>query len=217
MGYCDDNWISDYTYNGILNYIATSNLMAAAALPAQRSLLVLGSIRNGVPYLEPAFVLNAQPEAPSHTGSYEVQGLDQDGVVLFTQSFEPTAVADVRSSVESHFAFALPLSDAVQSRLVALRLVGQGRQFLRATTAGGPRGVAPAAPQGAVESWQGQRAAITWDTLAAPIVMVRDPTSGQVLSIGRGGRVTVETRGAELDLLLSNGVASSVQRLKAVR
>ncbi|HKE89849.1 MAG TPA: hypothetical protein VKB45_05910, partial [Gemmatimonadales bacterium] len=28
MGYCDDNWISDYTYNGILNYIATSNLMA---------------------------------------------------------------------------------------------------------------------------------------------------------------------------------------------
>jgi len=49
MGYCDDNWISDYTYNGILNYIATSNLMAAAALPAQRSLLVWGSIRNGAP------------------------------------------------------------------------------------------------------------------------------------------------------------------------
>ena len=36
---------------------------------------------------------------------------------LFTQSFEPTVVADVRSSVESRFAFALPLSDAVQSRL----------------------------------------------------------------------------------------------------
>jgi hypothetical protein len=217
MGYCDDNWISDYTYNGILNYIATSNLMAAAALPTQRSLLVWGSIRNGAPYLEPAFVLNAEPAAPSHTGSYEVQGLDQDGVVLFTQSFEPTAVADVRSSVESHFAFALPLSDAVQSRLVALRLVGQGRQFLRATTAGGPRGVAPVAPQGAVESWQGQRAAITWDTLAAPIVMVRDAASGQILSIGRGGRVAVETRGAELDLLMSNGVASTVQRLKVTR
>ena len=191
--------------------------MAAAALPAQRSLLIWGSIRNGAPYLEPAFVLNAEPEAPSHTGSYEVQGLDQDGVVLFTQAFEPTAVADLRSSVESHFAFGLPLSDAVQSRLVALRLVGQGRQFMRATSAGGPQGVVAAAPQGAIESWRGQRAAITWDTLAAPIVMVRDPASGQVLSIGRGGRVAVETRGTELELVLSNGVASSVQRLKAPR
>jgi len=47
--------------------------------------------------------------------------------------------------------------------------------------------------------------------------MVRDPASGQILSIGRGGRVAVETRGAELDLLLSNGVASSVQRLRAIR
>ena len=217
MGYCDDNWISDYTYNGILNYIATSSLMAAATLPAQRSLLVWGSIRNGVPYLEPAFVLQAQPAAPSGVGSYQVQGLDKDGAVLFTQSFEPTAIADLRGSVESHFAFALPLSDVVQSRLVTLRLVGRGQQFLRAASAAGPQGVAPAVPQGAVASWQGHIAAITWDTLAAPIVMVRDPASGQVLSIGRGGRVAVETRGTELDLLLSNGVASSVQRLKATR
>lgn len=205
MGYCDDNWISDYTYNGILNYIATSSLLAAATLPAQRSLLVWGSIRNGVPYLEPSFVLTAQPAAPSGVGSYQVQGLDKDGAVLFTQGFEPTAVADVRHGEASTFALALPLSDAMQSQLVSLRLVGRGGQFVRAMTA--------AAPQ-AVAALQGNRAAITWDTSAAPVVMVRDPVSGQVLSIGRGGRVEVETGAAELELLLSNGVASTVQRLR---
>lgn len=212
MGYCDDNWISDYTYNGILNYIATSNLLAAA-LPVQRSILVWGSIVNGVPYLEPAFVLTAQPAAPSSVGSYQVQGLDKDGAVLFTQAFEPTAVADVRNGEASTFAFALPLSDATQSQLVSLRLVGRGAQFLRAMTAAGPQGVAPVPAQGAVQSWQGNRAAITWDTSAAPLVMVRDVASGQVLSIGRGGSVEVETGAAELELLLSNGVGSSVQRL----
>ncbi|HET7251471.1 MAG TPA: hypothetical protein VFI79_16585, partial [Gemmatimonadales bacterium] len=216
MGYCDDNWISDYTYNGILNYIATSNLMAAA-LPAQHSILVWGSIVNGLPYLEPAFVLTTQPAAPSAVGSYRVQGLDKDGAVLFTQAFEPTAVADVRIGEASTFAFALPLSDATQSQLVSLRLVGRGAQFLRAMTAAGPQGVAPVPAQGAVQSWQGNRATITWDTSAAPLVMVRDVASGQVLSIGRGGRVEVETRGGELDLLMSNGVASTVQRLKPTR
>jgi hypothetical protein len=68
--------------------------------------------------------------------------------------------------------------------------------------------VVPAAVSG-----QGNRAAITWDTSAAPVVMVRDPASGQILSFGRGGRVEVETQGTDLDLLLSNGVASTVQRV----
>jgi hypothetical protein len=171
---------------------------------------------NGVPYLEPSFVLTAQPTAPSSVGSYQVQGLDQDGAVLFTQGFEPTVVADLRNGDAGTFAFALPLSDVVQSRLVSLRLVGRGQQFIRVMAAG-PQGVAPAAAQGAVQSWQDNRATITWDTLAAPIVMVRDPASGQILSIGRGGRVEVETSGADLDLLLSNGVASTVQRLKPIR
>jgi hypothetical protein len=125
-------------------------------------------------------------------------------------------VADVRHGDASTFAFALPLSDLVQSRLVSLRLVGRGQQFVRAMAAG-PQGVAPAAAQGVVQLWQGNRATITWDTAAAPIVMVRDPASGQILSIGRGGRVEVETRGTDLDLLLSNGVASTVQRLKPIR
>jgi hypothetical protein len=47
--------------------------------------------------------------------------------------------------------------------------------------------------------------------------MVRDAASGQVLSIGRGGRVAVETTGSGQDLLLSSGVSSTVQRLKAAR
>lgn len=213
MAYCTDNWVSDYNYTGILNYIATST-PAPPAQPTQRSILVWGRVTNGVPYLEPAFVLTAQPSAPSGAGTYRVEGLDKDGAVLFSQGFEPTVVADAGGGADSHFALALPLSDMAQSRLVTMRVVGLGQQVVRTMSVGRPQGVVPAAPVGAVALWQGRRAAITWDTLAAPIVMVRDPVSGQVLSIGRGGRVEVEAGGSELDVVLSNGVGSTVQRVR---
>jgi hypothetical protein len=216
MSYCDDAWISDYTYTGVLNFVAASQAaQASARLPLQRSLLVWGSVRNGSLSLEPAFVLDAHPVGPGTMGTYQVQGLDRDGVVLFTQAFEPTPVADERGGADSHFAFAVPLSDVVQSRLVALRLLGQGRQFVRTTPAGQAQAVAPAVQQGLVQSWQGREAIIAWDTLAAPMVMIRDPGTGQVLSIGRRGRVAVFTSAMELDVLLSNGVGSTAQRVKA--
>ena len=215
MSYCDDAWISDYTYKGVLDFVATSQAtQASAVLPPQRSLLIWGRIRDGEPYLEPAFVLDAHPAQPSAAGTYQVQGLDKDGVVLFTESFDPTAVADQHGGNDSHFAFAVPLSDAVQSRLVALRVLGLGRQFVRTATTPITQGVAPAVPQGLVPSWQGQEAAISWDTLAVPLVMVRDPATGQILSIARRGRVVISSS-TDFDLILSNGVNSMVQRVKA--
>ncbi len=215
MSYCDDAWISDYTYKGVLNFVATSQATQASAMPpVQRSLLIWGRVRNGEPYLEPAFVLDAHPVPPGTAGTYQVQGVDQDGVVLFSQAFEPTALADQRGGDDSHFAFAVPLSDMIQSRLAALHVLGHGRQFVRTTAAGSAPGVAPAAPQGLVPSWQGQEAAITWDTLAVPLVMVRDPGTGQILSIARRGRVVVRSA-ADFDLILSDGVRSRVQRVQA--
>jgi hypothetical protein len=215
MSYCDDAWISDYTYKGVLNFVATSQpTQASAVLPLQRSMLIWGRIRNGEPYLEPAFVLDAHPAQPTTAGTYQVQGVDKDGVVLFSQAFDPTTVADQRGGNDSHFAFAVPMSDVVQSRLVALRVLGRGRQFVRTATTPITQGVAPAAPPGLVPSWQGQEAAITWDTLAVPLVMVRDPATGQILSIARRGRVVVSAR-TDFDLILSNGVNSTVQRVRA--
>ena len=215
MSYCDDAWISDYTYKGVLDFVATSQAApASAVLPLQRSMLIWGRIRNGEPYLEPAFVLDAHPVQPSTAGTYQVQGVDKDGVVLFSQAFDPTTVADQRGGNDSHFAFAVPMSDVVQSRLVALRVLGRGREFVRTATTPIAQGVAPAAPQGLVPSWQGQEAAITWDTLAVPLVMVRDAATGQILSIARRGRVVVSSR-TDFDLILSNGVNSTVQRVTA--
>jgi hypothetical protein len=215
MSYCDDAWISDYTYKGVLNFVATSQpTQASAVLPLQRSMLIWGRIRDGEPYLEPAFVLDAHPVQPSTAGTYQVQGVDKDGVVLFSQAFDPTTVADQRGGNDSHFAFAVPMSDVVQSRLVALRVIGRGRQFVRTATTPITQGVAPAAPQGLVPSWQGQEAAISWDTLAVPLVMVRDAATGQILSIARRGRVVVSSR-TDFDLILSNGVNSTVQRVRA--
>ncbi len=67
MGYCGDPWISDYTYQGVLDYrIATqaANARAAATGAAQPCLIVWGRIVNGRPVLEPAFAVVTRPSLP---------------------------------------------------------------------------------------------------------------------------------------------------------
>jgi hypothetical protein len=44
--------------------------------------------------------------------------------------------------------------------------------------------------------------------------MVRDPETGQVLAFARGGEAEVYTSKPEVDLVLSNGVASRVRRVR---
>jgi hypothetical protein len=50
------------------------------------------------------------------------------------------------------------------------------------------------------------RVSLRWDATAHPMVMVRDPVSGQVLSFARGGAADIATDQADLEVQLSNGV-----------
>ena len=81
MGYCADPWISDYTYDGVLEF--RSGQAAAAmrrATAPQRCLLVWGRIVNGRPVLEPAFEMVTRPSLPKARGPYTVEAVGQDGV-----------------------------------------------------------------------------------------------------------------------------------------
>jgi hypothetical protein len=46
------------------------------------------------------------------------------------------------------------------------------------------------------------------------MAMIRDPGTGQVLSFARGGEVELSTTKRQLDIILSNGVRSRVQRVR---
>ena len=53
----------------------------------------------------------------------------------------------------------------------------------------------------------GGKVSLQWDAAAHPMLMVRDPATGQVLSFARGGQAELVTDRTDLDVQLSNGIA----------
>ncbi|HEY9015048.1 MAG TPA: zinc-dependent metalloprotease family protein [Gemmatimonadales bacterium] len=211
MGYCDPKWIGGYTYRGVLNYLLAPSppVLGVANQPVQSSLLVWGHIRNGVPVLEPAFLVNTRPALPNGGGPYTLTGQASDGTALFTFSFTPNRVADA-SEKRENFAFAVPLSSARADRLSSIRLSGRGREAVLSASTGGV--VQPAAVE--VRRAASGGVALRWDAAAHPMIMVRDPVTRQVLSFARGGNVELETARSQLELIMSNGVRSRVERMR---
>jgi hypothetical protein len=213
MGYCDDKWISDYTYLGVMNYLISPSppiLNGMASSAVQPTVLVWGHIRDGELVLEPAFQVNTRPSLPTRPGPYFLEGRSDDGSTLFAFSFSPNEVADAVQS-QQNFVFAVPLSASRAGRLSSLSLTGGGRQAIS-------RSAAPTASGSGVNVRPVARGvALRWNAGAHPMVMVRDPATGQILSFARGGEVELRTPRAEIDVLLSDGVKSRTRRVRATR
>jgi hypothetical protein len=184
--------------------------MGQDAQAVQSCLLVWGHIRNGELVLEPAFQVTTRPSLPTRPGPYSIQALAGDGSSLFALSFTPNEVADTRQPEQS-FAFAIPLAATKAARLSSLRLAGQGRQAVTQLDPG------VQADSVELRSVAAGRLHLRWNAKAHPMVMVRDPETGQVLSFARGGAVELVTSRRHVDLLLSNGVKSRVQRVQVAR
>jgi hypothetical protein len=58
----------------------------------------------------------------------------------------------------------------------------------------------------------GGQVRLQWNAAAHPMIMVRDPDTGEVLAFARGGDARIWSRKGELDLEVSDGVQS--QRLR---
>jgi hypothetical protein len=214
MGYCNNEWISDYTYKAVLNYrSAQPDVATSFAQAMQPCLLVSGRIVDGQPVLEPAFQIVTRPSLPASTGPYQVEGRALDGSRLFGVSFTPAQVADDPRGGE-YFAFALPLQPDRAARLDAIRLTAPGRPpvSLRAAPA-----AARAAPDVRIVRLAPDRVSLRWDAAAHPMLLIRDPATGQVLSFARGGQAEVTTGRGDLDVQLSNGVAGRSVRVPVPR
>ena len=127
MSYCDPSWIGDYGFSNALRYrLFDEGSPSAAAIAAPgRSLLLWGGIgADTVPYLEPAFVVEAPPTLPDSAGEYEVTGRTASGATLFSLSFAMPGVADGDGS--SSFAFVLPVRAGWEADLAAITLSGPG-------------------------------------------------------------------------------------------
>jgi hypothetical protein len=216
MGYCDPKWISDYTYRGVMNYLRSPSppiLSSVGSADVQPCLLVWGHIINDEIVLEPAFQVSTRPTLPGRRGPYLLDGQDAAGKSIFSMSFSANAVVDAPAA-QQNFVFAIPLSTVGAARLARIRVSGQGREAALADS-GGTIGQGPGAAPGdiVVRRIAGDRVSLRWDSTAHPMVMVRDPDSGEVLSFARGGEVELATRKSQVDLLLSSGVRSQLRRM----
>ena len=122
MAYCRPRWISDYYFTNALRFRLART---EPYLDQTTSLLLWGGVgADSVPFLEPAFVVEAPPALPGSAGEYRLTGRTGGGAVLFSQSFAMPEVADGDGS--SSFAFAIPVRDGWEGSLAAITLSGPG-------------------------------------------------------------------------------------------
>ena len=131
MSYCAlPNWISDYFFNKALHHRLGDGSAAAAALatpadPVRTLLLWGGRDQDGIPYLDPAFVVEAAPHLPAPGGEYTIEGATADGLPLFAFAFDMPRIDDAEGE-ETSFVFALPVQAGWADDLASITLSGPG-------------------------------------------------------------------------------------------
>ena len=131
MAFCGgwvDNWISDYHFVMALRHRLRYDVgRAAANAPTESLLLWGGEDEAGVPFLEPAFVIQAPPALPEFGfGQWEIAGRGADGRELFSLSF---AMPHSHEDEGAGFAFALPARPGWANALASITLEGPGGSF----------------------------------------------------------------------------------------
>ena len=100
MGYCGSNWISDYTYVGVMTRRGPAAAIQIGAV-REPSLIVWGRIRDGEVILEPAFESVTEARMPADAGPNLLTGFDAAGGEAFRLAFTGTPVADAPTARSS--------------------------------------------------------------------------------------------------------------------
>lgn len=184
MGYCTPVWASRYTYEAILNFrttipVALQAPSVVAARAPQRSLVVRGAVSARGVTLDPAITMDVMA-ASDDAGDHVVEGLAEDGRVLFRHAFRP-AVVDHDATVRP-FTVTVPVTAAVEEALAAIRAHGPGGQVRRDR----PReGYAVASEPPALRA----------RTLSCPpgtaMLLAQDAATGRVLGSAAGRTLTL--------------------------
>ena len=121
------SWISDYHFDKTLRFRLSDegNSAGENVAASSTSLLLWGGVDSeGVPFLEPAFVVDALAALPDSAGQYVVSGSTASGSELFSLNFAPPETADGDGS--SSFAFVLPVQPGWADNLANITLSGPG-------------------------------------------------------------------------------------------
>jgi hypothetical protein len=207
MGYCSEEWISDYTYLGVMSWRSAESVSGGKAGTIQPGMLVWGRIEGGRAVLEPPVRVTARPSLPERPGPYRLEGRAEDGGRLFGFDFAPLEVADDPVGAK-HFSFVVPMRTEGAVRLASVHLGGPGVRASREQTSS-------ELPTVTVTRAGAGRLALRWDPSESPMLLVRDPVTGEVLSFARGGAAVVATSGDEVMVTVSGRAPRPDLRLRA--
>jgi hypothetical protein len=221
MSYCSPRWTSDYTYDLILDWrrgdplaVWPGSMAAKAPVAPLDGLLIWGRMNRAGAELYPSFRLSTLPSLPTESGPNVVRGLSADGREVFRLNFAGTQLGHGPDHSEQHFNFFVPLSPADIDAVARIELVtGSGGAEL-STAIGASKNDNPA-----VRARPGSRGRVRvqWDATRAPMIMVRDASTGYVVAFGRGGDAEIDLGGRSLagyEVLVSSGVGSRRARIE---
>lgn len=178
-------------------------------------LLVSGQITPDHAALDPALWVPAAPSLPAEpSGRHRLRGSSNTGDVLFDLPFEGTAVvpADDPARPEEHFTFAIPMSPEEAASLATIELRSADGHYIRRTGTMTALELAAYLADGAAitaERLTDGRVRLRWDAGRFPLLLIREPDTGVVLSFSRGGETMIVTDAALLDVIVSEGVRSA--------
>jgi IPT/TIG domain-containing protein/peptidase M66-like protein len=212
MGYCNPQWISDYVYTSVLNFRSASSLglVAPAQGRAGEGLLVWGRIEDGQMILEPAFRVPVRGPAPQ-PGPYVWQGRDTFGQTLAQVSFDAPEVADLPNGSVRLFSFIVPMSAQALRALRSVHVMQDGAELARRVRSATTVNLADQAGL-QMQDVNTRTLQLYWDAAQAPVVMLRDATTGEVRGFLRGGIAQMQDVPADLEVQLSDGVSSQAVR-----
>jgi hypothetical protein len=213
MGHCYPRWVSDYTYEAVMNFRSWELGRPApksagepggpAGNPgAAASLLVWGTIDQGRLAWRPAFT-SPQPPAPPVPGDYVLECRDRGGRALMRPipfAADPIADLPTRRDFRS-FVLLIPMTPAMLARPFTLQVRKGGRRLPETAPFQAPGALAAREP--VARRWGEGLVHLGWDHGSWPGVVVKDPHTHEILTIATGGAIELATEADQLECVFS--------------
>jgi hypothetical protein len=212
MGYCGNQWISDWNWGRVSNFRSAAGLVAQAAVTD--GLLVWGRGGTAGYTVEPAFPVRSRPTAEPANATHEADVYDASGSLLASHGFTMDAIDHADPDRNEQFAMVIPISADLRERVarIVVRSVRSPRPLASiessapiALLRGQPGEVAPSPTSARLETVDGRQRRLSWNNGTWRMGMVRDRDTGEILAFVRRSGATFEAGNRRVELILSDG------------
>lgn len=122
MGYCSPIWISSYSYAAMLNFRGEIGAAFVAPRARERVILVQGEVSGAATTISAVSAMSAEASPDDPTGTWRVDLLDAEGVVIRTQRFSLGRWD--HSDTSRPFGVAVAVDAAAEGRAARVRVIG---------------------------------------------------------------------------------------------